>query len=169
MPDVLRDLRETGGVLRGPANATDDLEMHPAGVVVTSDRPELTWRASANDRSVVTVMCNDTIAAVSGPISGGRWTLPQPLPRGSRCVWQMERLPDHTIFPQPPAPQPAFRVLDAQTLVSIQRADGDDFLTGVLYARAGAQQEAEERLQRYVQSHPDDAAARSVLVSIQRW
>ena len=169
MPDVLRDLRGGPGALRGTANAAGDADMHPAGVVVASDRPELTWRASAADRAIVTIVCNNTIAAVSGTVRGGRWTPDHPLPRGSRCVWQIERLPDRAILPAPPAAQPAFRVLDAQSLAEIERADGDDFLAGVLYARAGAPAEAVQRLARYAQSHPNDAAALSVLESVRRW
>jgi anti-sigma factor RsiW len=173
MPPVLLDLRGTREALRGSSTASTaaptDLDMRPAGIVVATDRPEFSWHAPAGRRFVVTVMCSEAIAAVSGPVSDGRWTPQQPLPRGAKCVWQLDRLPEHTIVPQPPDPQPAFRILDAASLASIAGADGDDFTSGVLYARAGAQQEALEHFQRWLHAHPNDAAARSVMESVRRW
>ena len=169
MPAALLDLRGTGETLRGSTAPVTDFDMRPAGTVVTSDRPEFSWNAPAGLRFVVTVMCNKAITAVSGPVADRKWTPPNPLPRGSKCVWQLDRLPEHTIIPQPSAPQPSFRVLDAASLASIEHAGGDDFTTGVLYAHAGAQQEALAHLGRWAASHPNDAAARSVLESVRRW
>jgi hypothetical protein len=50
----------------------------------------------------------------------------------------------------------------------LQRPD-DHLLLGVLYARAGAQQEASRELAAYRESHPDDLAAQQLAESVQAW
>jgi len=169
MPAVLTDLRSHRETLRGSAASDRSPGMHPSGIVVVTDRPAFSWNGVPDRTYVVTVMCNDAIAAVSDPVRGASWTPARPLPRGTKCVWQVELLPEHTILPQPPDPQPAFRVLDAATLAAIQKNGGGDFATGVLYARAGAQQEAIEHFNRWIVTHPADAAARAALESVRRW
>jgi hypothetical protein len=173
MPTIVRELRGTSDTLRGPGSAAAKLDMHPIGVVVASQQPAFTWRAQSGERYIVTVVCDDAVAAKSAAIATGTWTPAKPLPRGANCVWQLERLSDHAILPSPPAPQPMFRVLDARTLAEIARAGSqtprDDLAIGLLYARAGVRDAAEEHLGAYATAHPADDAAAAILRSVQRW
>jgi hypothetical protein len=173
MPAIVRELRGQSEAFRGSHEAQKNLQLWPAGTVVSSQRPEFTWHAKKRERYVVSVVCNDKLTAKSEPVSGGRWTPVHELPRGMVCMWQLERLSDHEILPAPPAPQPAFKVLDEATAAEIDRAEAqqprDELAVGLLYARAGVQKDAEEHLQQYVETHPSDTIAPSILQSIERW
>ena len=173
MPAIVRELRGDDETFRGQQVAPAGHHLQPAGTVVASQQPRLTWRAKKGERYVVTIVCNDAVAATSGPIAGGEWTPSRPLPRGSNCAWQIERQSDHAVLPAPPIPQPRFRVADDASLAEIRKAEAqeprDDFVIGLLYARAGMQREAEEHLQTYVNAHPQDVVASEVLKSIRGW
>jgi len=173
MPAVIKELRGESDKLRGEHPDALDLDMQPAGVVVASRQPELTWRAAPRERYTVTIECGNAVAAQSRPVAGGSWTPLNPLPRGTNCAWALERLGDHAILPPPTEPQPAFRVLDEPALANIQEAEkqrpDDDFLIALLYARAGVRKEAEEHLRKYVAAHPADDAARSILHDMKGW
>jgi len=173
MPAVVRELRGDDETFRGMLEAPAGFHLQPAGTVVASQQPRMTWRAKKGERYVVTVVCNDAVAATSGPIAGGEWTPSRSLPRGSNCVWQIERLSDHAVLPAPPLPQPMFRVADDASIAAIRKAEAqqprDEFVIGLLYARAGMQREAVEHLQAHVSANPSDAAASEVLKSIKKW
>ena len=173
MPEVVRRLRGVRDPLRGGESASAGVPMQPAGVVVASQQPRFSWRRSGDERYVVTIECSGAIAAQSGPIAARAWTPSRPLPRGARCVWALERESDHAILPAPPAPQPAFAVLDEESSSEIERAKrerrGDDFLIALLYARAGARSEAEEYLRKHLANHPGDAAASGILRDLESW
>jgi hypothetical protein len=173
MPAIVRELRGDAETFRGQQVAPAGHHLQPAGTVVASQQPRLTWRATNGERYVVTIVCNDTVAATSGPIAGGEWTPPRPLPRGSNCAWQIERQSDHAVLPAPPIPQPMFRVADEAALAEIRKAEAqeprDEFVIGLLYARAGMQREAKEHLQEYVRVHPQDVVASEVLKSVKQW
>jgi len=173
MPAVIREFREEPDALRGGTGDAPVLQMRPAREVVASPQPELTWRGERRERYVVTIECDNALAAQSGPVAGDSWTPPRPLPRGQRCVWTLERASDRVVLPPPPTPQPAFRVLDEQTLSAIAKAErerpDDHFLIALLYARAGVRGKAEQQLKAQLALHPDDAAAIAVLHDIESW
>jgi len=170
LPAIVRELRGEPEAFRGEHESPSSMQLSPAGTVVVFRQPEFSWRAAKGERYVVSIVC-DGFAAKSEPVAGDRWTPARPLPRGARCVWQLERLSDHEIFPKPPAPQPAFRVLDDAALAAIDKAaaHGDELATALLYARAGVQKEAEAHLRTYIDTHPSDTAASEILRSIEHW
>jgi hypothetical protein len=172
-PPIISELRSPPAVLRSQTEATADAAMQPAGVTVVSDHPRLTWSARAGERYVATVVCNHVVVARSGEVEGGAWISTQPLPRGANCVWQVEGVTNQVVLPVPPALQPMFHVLDEPALAEIKRAESqqppDDFVVALLYARAGAQPDAVQRLQVWLEAHPNDQAAIEILHSIQSW
>lgn len=168
MPAVVRELRAGGESVRGRTRSQTELDPRPAGTVITTTRPQLTWHAEPGEQYIVSIVCNDTLAARSDPTDSGRWTPPHPLPRGTTCAWQLKRVRDNAILPTTTAPQPMFRILDAPTATRIASAP-DDFTKGVLYARAGAQEEAVEHLRKWTTAHPTDEEARRILESVQGW
>lgn len=173
IPEIVRRLRGERDPLRGGVSPPADLEMQPAGVVVASQRPQLSWRRADGERYVVTIECGGAIAAQSEPVAARTWTPPLPLPRGLQCLWTLERESDHAILPAPPAPQPAFAVLGETSLATIERAKrerpGDDFLIALLYARDGVRKEAEEHLRTHLEAHPEDDAASAILNGVRSW
>jgi len=171
-PPVLAELRDHGDVLRG--TTTNDMSMvTPSGVVVVSQQPELRWSGSSTERYEVTVGRDETIVTRSGPIKSTSWRVTKNLPRGANYVWEVERLRDHAILPAPPAPQAAFRILDESAYSEIVKAEShqprDEFVVGVLYARAGVQDQAVVHLTAHLATHPDDTAAAEILKSVKSW
>jgi hypothetical protein len=154
-PEVIRELRPPREVLRAMRNTVPAMP-HPSGVVVESDRPELTWPAFEGE-AVVRVFADGREVAHSGPLHEPRWTPPDPLPRGTTLAWQVEvrRGESLEIIPAPPDPPALFRVLDARTAQKIAAARADHLLAGILYARAGVQDRAIEELRL---AHADDLA-----------
>jgi anti-sigma factor RsiW len=174
-PAFFDDLRPRGDVPRQdvPHDRGGEVSLAPAGIVVETQTPQLTW--SAQGRSyVVTILDGARVVERSGPLTERQWTPSRPLRRGITYEWQVEVHGATTrILPAPPAPPVFFRVVDAESLQRIldarQARPPDPLLLGIAYARAGMQREAEEQLARYVAQHPAEAGARRLLESIRRW
>jgi anti-sigma factor RsiW len=168
---ALRELRRTPDELRGYSAHTNAV-LHPSEVVVESPQPEFTWPAATGAVYVVSIAEGDEIVAQSPRLRVARWTPPNPLRRGHTYVWQVELPKSHTLLPTPPAPPPAFRVLDEATALEIDEARrrfrADHLLLALLYARAGVTDRAREELGAYAAEHPEDVRARQMLQSIGR-
>jgi hypothetical protein len=174
-PSVIGELRRTGQAERGEPPAPAE-RLTPSGVVVESDRPELTWTAVAGARYVVGVFAGDESIARSGRLAEARWQPATALPRGKTYLWQVDMVrPDGTtiVIPAPSAPEALFRVADAATIRDLEAArkahPGDHLLLGILYARAGMQREAIAELDTHLAQHPGDARAALVAGSVRRW
>jgi hypothetical protein len=159
-PAVLRELRPPREVLRTMRNSARAAMPQPSGVVIESDRPELTWPAFEGE-AVVRVFADGREIAHSGALHEPHWRPADPLPRGTTLAWQVEvrRGDALEIIPSPPAPPALFRVLDARTAQEIAAAlaatPPRHLRAGVLYARAGVQDRAVEELRL---AHADDLA-----------
>ena len=173
-PPILRDLRPSGDVLRDPAAASSRPVMTPAGVVIESVTPTLTWTAPG-PRYVVSVFDGSRRVARSGVLSANEWRVSPPLARGRTYGWQVEvRRPGSVdIVPSPPAPPALFHVLDessAAMLADARRRHPDDhLLIGVLYARMGMQLSAVDELRAYAAQHPRERNAAALADSVARW
>ena len=172
MPERLRSVLGEADVLRGTSAATGALE--PAGVVVTSARPQFTWPAPRGSRSVVEIFSGETEIMRSPELATDRWQPTGDLPRGVTYTWTVRVEHDGTvqILPAAPSPVARFHVLDAATLEALQAAErrhgNDPLLVGALYAPAGVEDAARAHLERV--SDPADAAgARRVLREIDSW
>lgn len=176
-PEFLHELRGTPDELRGRSSAPSEARLAPAGVVVVSDRPHFTWTATAK-HALVSVFDGEKRVARSGLLDVSEWIPPQPLPRGRTYQWQVELRGDlhgggSHIIPAPPDPPAAFRIVDDTSFRDLTEAQrdrpGDHLLLGILYARAGAQEEAAKELVTYRNTHPNDAAAQELMESVQAW
>lgn len=166
MPERLRSVLGEADVLRGTSAATDAVE--PAGVVVTTARPEFTWPAPSGSRSVVEIFSGETEVMRSRALTTDRWQPTRDLPRGVTYTWtvRVEHDGNTQILPAAPSPVARFHVLDRATLETLDTAErrhaGDHFLLGLLYARAGVVDAARAHL--VLVTDPADAAiARRVL------
>src|SRR5438105_1868544 len=177
LPEYLHELRGTPDELRGRESAAPGPRMEPAGVVVVSDRPHFTWTATAK-HAMVSVFDGEKRVARSGLLDVSEWVPSQPLPRGRTYQWQVELRVDLQggamhIIPAPPAPPAAFRILDDTSFRDLATAQrerpGDHLLLGILYARAGVQEEAAKELATYHDAHPNDAAATQLMESVEAW
>jgi hypothetical protein len=150
-PRILTDLRPPPERLRGSGRARAAV-LSPAGVIVESTRPRFTWTPVARARYVVSVFDGSREVANSGVLTSPSWTPPFSLPRNAALTWQVEarRGAATEILPYAPASPAMFRILDEATAGDLAEAQrrypNDHLLLGVLYARAGLQQRAEEEL-----------------------
>lgn len=172
VPAMLEPLRGTVDALRGRSTSAH-AELQPVGVVVESTRPTFTWPRAKRASYVVTVADGDEVVARSPVLHVAQWTPADPLRRGRTYVWQVELRESQTRLPSPEAPPAIFRVLD-ETLVreldeAHRRFPDDRLLLGLLYARAGVVDRAREELAKFAAAHPEDASARELAKSVERW
>jgi hypothetical protein len=171
-PERLLSVLGAADVLRGTTTVAGPLQ--PAGIVVTSARPRFTWPAPADARSVVEIFSGETEVSRSPELETDRWRPDRDLPRGVTYTWtvRVEHDGEAQILPAAPSPVARFHVLDRATfdaLESARQLHGDDhFLLGVLYARAGLEDEARAHL-RQVTDPADTAVARRILHDIDSW
>lgn len=125
--------------------------LSPVGIVTMSDRPQFRWEAipGASDY-VVGVYDKDFEKLVESPkIDSARWIPADPLPRGIRLSWQVTATVNGkpVRLPVPPAREAVFEVMSAETAKTINEArdlqHASPVELGLLYARAGALEDAE--------------------------
>jgi hypothetical protein len=99
--------------------------------------------------------------------------LPKILVEGVIYSWQVKafRNGEEVLSPTPPAPEARFKVLDrklAKELVSAQRNHDEFHLAlGILFARAGALDDAERELSALAKSNPQSAIPQRLLRQIE--
>jgi hypothetical protein len=148
--------------------------IEPVGVVILSNHPTFRWtRLDGATGYVVEVYDEWFNPLVTSPqITDHSWTAPQSLKRDGIYYWQVKAIKDGQEFkaPRQPAPQAKFRILDETTadeLAKARRAYASSRLTlGLLYARAGMLDEAEQEFQALLKNNPDSAFARRLLKQI---
>ena len=173
-PPTFRALQVERDILRGHPAPHASGTFSPSGAVVETQQPAFQWPAVKNAAYEVRIFEREKEIARSPRLHENRWTLPQPLPRGATYVWQVEvHGAPVTILPAPPDPPALFTVLGAREATEIDEArrrfPDDHLLAGVLYARAGVRDRAENEIGRRIAAHPADSVARDLLASIRRW
>jgi len=170
-PPIVRELQRPREILRGPRGSSAEVAMSPAGVVVESATPTLTWSAKPG-RQVVSVFDGFNRVAQSGVLQSGPWRVTETLARGKTYTWQVEirRGASVETLPAPPAPPALFHILDARDAAMLagarRRFPNDHLLLGVLHARLGMQQAALEELRIHAAQHPEAA---TLVDHVARW
>lgn len=174
-PAALAGLEAKTGTLMGAPGgaATFDLK-GPVGKVVRTDAPTFRWQPlEGAAHYTVNVYDSDfNKVASAGSLTGTEWTPAQGLARGRIYTWQVTAVKDgqEITSPAPPAPEAKFRILDEAERRRLERAErqyaGSHLTLGVLYARAGLLDEAEQEFQALVEANPDSAPARELLKNV---
>lgn len=169
-PSVLTELRPPADALRGGDATKSHVVLQPVATVVESRTPAFRWHG-LEDAATVSVYRGAELIARSPQRREGSWTIDRPLTPGGTYQWQLE-IGDH-VFPAPPAEVARFRVLDAAAATQLGEArrlfPADHQLIGILCARAGVRDCAVRELRTHVGLHPEDAAARDLLRSVEAW
>jgi hypothetical protein len=173
-PPALRALHVERDTLRGHPAPHASGTFSPSDTVIETQEPTFRWPAVKNAAYEVRIFEKEKEIARSPVVRDNRWTLPKPLARGVTYVWQVEvQGAGVTILPAPPDPPALFMVLGSTEAAEIDEArrrfPGDHLLAGVLYARAGVRDRAEDEIGRWIAAHPADSVARDLLASIQEW
>ena len=145
----------------------------PAGRIILSDRPTFRWsRLSSATGYVVEVYDEKFNSVITSPVlTAVNWTSP-PLTRGQLYSWQVKAISEGQEFlaPRPPAQQAKFRILDQVKAAEISRVRRDypssHLLLGLVYARAGLLDEAEQELSALQKANPDVAVVRNFIANI---
>jgi len=148
---VLNRLAAKRGVLLGaPAEAKTFEILAPVGTTTVNDRPVFQWQAMNGASSYVVAVFDENFnkVAESPAVTVPEWQPEEPLVRGVVFNWQVSaRVGGRTVrAPVPPAPEARFELVSAETAGEIEKARrlhaGNHLLLAVLYARAGALDDA---------------------------
>lgn len=143
----------------------------PVGTAVLTDRPVLRWTPTAEATSYAVAIFDEKLQKVaeSPTLTVTDWRPDAPLPRGVVLNWQVTaRTPKGAIHaPTPPTPEARFQVVPPEFVQRIEtfRRDfpGNPLLLAVLFARAGALDDAEVALRSM-----DANASQSYLEGLRR-
>jgi hypothetical protein len=127
--------------------------------MLDTTRPRLKWTPVPRaEYSIVIYDVDGGLAAASELLRANEWTPSRDLPRGHTYVWQVAAIVGGTrsIYPPPSEPQAEFAVLSqaASAEIAVARATGSHLLPALLYARAGAMEEAAREITAFVAENP---------------
>jgi hypothetical protein len=175
-PGLLKDLiGRQGTLLSGSGETGPRFNLaRPVGTVALTDRPKFSWMplAGASSYAVSVYDANFNLAATSGPLTSTSWIPEKPLPRGAQLSWQVRALrgSEAIIAPAPPSPEARFIILPRgeagrlqDTLVPVA---GSHLARGMIYAKAGALDEAESEFRALLSDNPESPIARRLLDSL---
>jgi hypothetical protein len=172
-PLLARLSRPESSLMGGDDEGRRFAVIEPAGKVTLTDRPTFSWsRLSGATGYVVEVYDARFNRVSSSPLLTGVSWAPPPLPRGQVYSWQVKAIRDGQEFiaPRLPAPQAKFRILDRATANEVGRARRDygtsHLLLGLLYARAGLLDEAEQELGALQKDNRDVAIVTRLLENV---
>lgn len=172
--DALQDQRAETPVDLAALSSLGGTHYHPAGTIVRSDRPPLSWEAVPNAESYQCTLTSpgdpEFRRRAPKPILTPFWQPKQPLPRGKIYSWQVtvkfRRGGSMTL-----GGAPRFKVMDssqAQRLEEAAKTYADSHLTlGLLYAQSGDLEEAEQELTSLLHANPDSPVIKTLLDRLQ--
>ena len=176
---ALEGIASTTGVsLKGtPADAAFEV-LSPVGTAVMSDQPEFRWAPvkGAVSYTVTVVRRGQIHVASSNALASTVWnpSVGQLQP-GVIYRWGVvATLTDGTVMsaPGPLAPEARFKVLEPKQAARIKSlADkhaGSPLTLGVLYAKNGLIDEAEQQFEKLVRQNPRSRVARNLLESVKK-
>lgn len=174
-PTVLHMLRPPADVLRSDDPGATTARLEPAGEVIESQRPRLSWPATPGATYNVAVFADGRAVARGRSLNTTTWTPSRPLPRGEIYTWEVEvTAPDRepAILPAPPAQPARFYVVSQQAARDLAHArehfSDDPLLLGTLYACLGMDEQAANEL-RKIETGPDAATAKRLLAQLATW
>lgn len=135
----------------------------PVAETVAADRPVFRWTPvkGVTGYRVEVYDASFNEVASSGVVSGTEWRPERPLPRGAAYSWIVAA--GDLRFPQPPAPEARFEVLDAAAAAEVEsaRSSGSRLLLSVVAAHHGLWDEARAAIAELAAQNPtNDAIAR---------
>ena len=158
VPSMVSELAGTPGILLGDSDVVAFRLLAPVGTAVLDDRPALRWAPLAGSVTYVVTLQDETSGETSSSptLQAAEWRPISPLVRGHRYAWQVAATTGRTeiLTPRPPAPPAKFAVLDAATASSLERLPPSHLARGILYAHAGALDDAELELEALSQRNP---------------
>src|SRR5262249_5953268 len=173
VPKIPKDLVDSSGAIMGNSNETDLKLLSPIGKIVASDRPTFRWQPLTGAVSYQVTITDPTAGykevATSQELREMNWVVDHPLERGRIYTWQITARTDggEVKAPKANAPEAKFKVLEQAMADELARAKkayaGRNLVLGVLYAKAGLLEEAEQELKALVAANPQSLIAKNLL------
>jgi hypothetical protein len=172
----ISQLASPEGTLLGETGPQSGLHLiAPLGTVTPTDKPVFRWQPVPSATYVVSIYDAKYQRVAESPrIRQIEWMPDHPLPRGQIYTWQLTALikGKQIRTPLPPAPEARFQVLSLAAAEQLEKAQNDHanshLLLGILYARAGALDDAERELTALLAANPDSKLAKDLLTSVQQ-
>ncbi len=176
MPSAIKVFDRSSIMLRGDDSKSESFSVtSPFRTVISSDRPTFRWTALSGASSYVVSVYDAKLNLIntSGPIVETQWLMPSHLERGVIYTWVVTALKDGNEVLAPTLPARAeFKIIDRSEWASIGgkiKSLHSGVARGVIYAKAGLLDEAEQELKTYIARHPEDGSAKKVLQTIKSW
>jgi hypothetical protein len=178
IPDTVLALRGTRAVLRGPRTGPNFALIDPVATAVLGQTPRFTWQplTGAGAYRVAVFASGFDKVAQSPWLESTEWTPSAPLARSQTYAWQVTARMGTTedaptvLAPTLTDPEARFLVLDAAQATALDHAArehaGAHLLLGILYARAGVLDVAEQELAAHADDHPQDVQVGALLEKI---
>jgi hypothetical protein len=169
-PDSVQRLIGSKGQLMGTSTEKEFTLLKPVGTLVETETPTFEWSLLAGAQSYTVSIYDLDFKPItnSPPLTETNWQLPMKLERGREYAWQVVGVKDGVQIksPLPPEPPAMFGVLSALDYENLP--DNASHLTnGILLARYGLLDRAEEELQLAKQTPSDAEVAEKFLKQIQ--
>ena len=171
---VVGQLRPPGQVTMGESSSGVAFALAgPTGKVIETDRPQFRWQPLKDAESYrVVIFDNDfNKVAESAPLRQTVWTPAGRLKRGKIYQWHVIAAKDGKEIKSPvmPAPEPKFKVLDANAaseIAAAKRNGGSHLVLGILYANAGLLDESEREFQSLAKQNPNSPIVKKLLQKV---
>jgi predicted anti-sigma-YlaC factor YlaD len=169
---LLKELRPPGQVTMGESSSGVAFALTgPAGKVIETDRPQFRWQPLKDAETYTVVIYDNDFnkVAESPPLRQTAWTSGR-LKRGTIYQWHVIAVKDGKQIKSPvmPAPEPKFKVLDANAANEIAAAkrSGSHLVLGILYANAGLLDESEREFQILARQNPNSVVVKRLLQKV---
>ena len=176
MPSVIEEFDRAPVVLRGDDNKSESFNVtSPYNTVISGDQPTFSWTALAGASSYVVYVydTNLNLIQTSEPLTKTQWLIPSRLNRGVVYTWIVTAQKEGKEVLAPALPARAeFRILEQSEWAKLRNLienTQSGAARGVLYAKAGLLDEAEQELKAHLNNHSADKSAIKLLKTIISW
>ncbi len=176
MPAVIEMFDRAPVVLRGDGNKTESFNVtSPYSTVISDDQPTFRWTAltGASSYTVSVYDANLKLIETSEPLTKTQWLIPNRLKRGVIYTWVVTAIKKGKEILAPTLPARAeFKIVEGSERAKLRaliRNTQSGMARGVLYAKAGLLDEAEQELRTHLYNHPADKQAIRLLETIKSW
>ncbi|MFH1573657.1 MAG: hypothetical protein ABIG68_06710 [Acidobacteriota bacterium] len=176
LPDDVTELVVRPGILLSGDQQREAFHLRsPVGTAVVTDRPTFRWQPMPGAQRYEVSVYDDNYTQVleSPPVKGAEWSAPRPMEGGRVYSWQVKAYKngEEVLSPKPPAPEAKFKVLDRQQAGELARAQrdhaGSHLILGILFARAGALDDARRELIALEEANPQSPIPQRLLRQIE--
>lgn len=176
MPDVIEVFDRSQIVLRGDGDKGVSFTIvGPYSTVISDDRPTFQWTAlsGASHYTVSVYDANLNLIKTSEPLTATQWAFPNQLKRGMIYTWVVTAIKDGKEVLAPTLPARAeFKIIEKSKLIKLDKRVNQmhsAVARGVIYARSGLLDDAEQQLRAHLNLHPADETAMKLLRTIKSW